>query len=123
MSIYIASKTKHAARWRAMRDRGEPIISTWIDEARPGESGDLSDLWLRCIQESSTCRLLVLYREPGDVLKGGWIELGAALAHGIPVFAVGIEEYTVANHPGIQHFDSVERAIAEARQFLRERAA
>ncbi len=32
--IYIASKTEHAHRWRFLRDKvGEPIISTWIDEA------------------------------------------------------------------------------------------
>lgn len=123
MTIYIASKTKHADRWRYLRTMGEPIISTWIDEAGAGESGDLSDLWLRCIREASTCRLLILYREPEDVLKGGWIEMGAALAHGVPVFAVGIRDFTVANHPGIRHFASMKDAIAEARIFLRERAA
>lgn len=115
--IYIASKTKHADRWRFLRDQvGEPIISTWIDEAGAGESSDLADLWRRCISEASTAQVLILYREPEDVLKGGWIELGAALASGVPVFAVGIEEFTISHDTRIQHFPDMKAAIAAARK-------
>ncbi|UIK04874.1 hypothetical protein [Neorhizobium galegae] len=110
--IYIASKTKHADRWRRLREAGFPIISTWIDEAGAGESGDLSDLWRRCILEASTASALVLYREPADVLKGGWVELGAALACGVPVFAVGIEEFTIAKNKRIRHFATLHAALA-----------
>lgn len=114
--IYIASKTAHASRWRVLRDTvGEPIISTWIDEAGEGESGDLADLWRRCIAEASNAEILILYREPGEVLKGGWVELGAALACGVRVFAIGVEEFTVAKHAGIEHFPDMKSAIAAAR--------
>ncbi len=112
--IYIASKTKHADRWRLLRDAGLPITSTWIDEAGAGESGDLSDLWRRCILEASTASVLVLYREPDDVLKGGWVELGAALACGVPVFAIGIEEFTIAKDKRIRHFATLDAALAVA---------
>jgi hypothetical protein len=111
--VYIASKTKHADRWRFLRDKvGLPIISTWIDEAGAGESHDLSDLWDRCIREASTAQHLILYREPDEVLKGGWIELGAALASGVTVFAVGIGEFTVAHDRRIQHFRTMKEAVA-----------
>ncbi|WFS01564.1 hypothetical protein [Rhizobium tumorigenes] len=110
--IYIASKTKHAERWRALRAAGLPIISTWIDEAGQGESGDLNDLWRRCILEASTASALVIYREPEDVLKGGWIELGAALASGVPIYAVGIEEFTIASDKRIRHFAELDDAFA-----------
>lgn len=121
--IYIASKTKHAERWRVLRDHvGEPIISTWIDEAGQGESGDLADLWRRCIEEASRAKILILYREPEDVLKGGWIELGAALASGVTVFAVGIEEFTVAKDTRIKHFPEMKAAIAASRAALNEGA-
>ncbi len=114
--IYIASKTKHADRWRFLRDKvGEPIISTWIDEAGAGESGDLADLWRRCILEASTAEVLILYREPDDVLKGGWVELGAALASGVTVFAVGIEQFTIAHDKRIRHFPDMKTAIAASR--------
>jgi len=118
--IYIASKTKHAARWRSLRDKiGEPIISTWIDEAGEGESACLDDLWRRCIAEASSCELLIVYREKDDVLKGAWVEVGAALAVGIPVFAVGLDEFTIAKHKRLSHFQDMKAAIAASRSYLR----
>ena len=114
--IYFASKTKHANKWKALRQAGVPINSTWIDEAGEGESMDLNDLWMRCIHEASTASALVLYREPDDVLKGGWIELGAALSNGVPVHAIGCEGFTVAHHEGIAHHASVADALATIRK-------
>ena len=112
--IYMASKTKHASRWRMFRDElGEPIISTWIDKASPGESADLADVWKRCIEEASTCAVLIVYREGDDVLNGSWAEIGAALAVDTPVYAVGIKELT--DHRGITHFTTIESAIDAAR--------
>ena len=106
--IYMASKVKHHMRWRGLRDLlGYPIISTWIDEAGEGESQDLADLWRRCVAEASSAEVLVIYCEPGEALKGAWVELGAALATGVPVMAVGIEQFTVANDKRIRHFPSI----------------
>lgn len=116
--IYTASKTKHAEKWRRLRATGLPVISTWIDEAGEGESADLADLWIRCVREASTCQVLILYREPADILKGAWIEMGSALAVGIPVLAVGIREFTIAHHPGVEHFDGIVSAVARARAIL-----
>lgn len=121
--IYIASKTKHAERWRFLRDKvGEPIISTWIDEAGPGESADLDDLWRRCISEASSCEVLIVYREPDEILKGAWVEVGAALASGIPVYAVGLDEFSIAKHKRLTHFADMPEAIGAARA-LRKAAA
>ena len=117
--IYIASKTAHAERWRFLRDKvGDPIISTWIDEAGAGESADLNDLWTRCIAEATSCELLIVYREPGEVLKGAWVEVGAALAVDTPVYAVGLEEFTISKHKKITHFPDMKEAIAASRKFL-----
>lgn len=113
--IYITSKTKHADQWRLLRDKlGYPVISTWIDEAGEGQSKDLADLWDRCIREASTAKVLVIYRESDEVLKGGWIELGAALASGVTVLAVGIEGFTVAKDRRIRHFPHQRDAFDEA---------
>lgn len=90
MRIYMASKTKHADKWKALRAGGVNIISTWIDEAGAGESSDLGELAMRCILEASRhVDRVILYAEEGDVLKGAYIEVGAALARGVPVYAVG----------------------------------
>lgn len=113
--IYIASKVKHADRWRFLRDKlGYPIISTWIDEAGEGQSKDLGDLWQRCITEASSAKVLVVNRELGETLKGAWIEMGAALAVGVPILAIGIEEFTVAKDSRIRHFPHTREAMAEA---------
>jgi hypothetical protein len=119
--IYIASKTKHAERWRNLRASGVPVIATWIDEAGEGESQDLHDLWRRCLSEASNAAAIIVYREPDDVLKGGWIELGAAASHGVPVFAVGIEQFTIARHRGIQHFATFDEALAAAIRALQRK--
>jgi hypothetical protein len=112
--IYTASKTKHAHLWRDLRGAGAPIISTWIDEAGEGESADLDDLWKRCIAESCSCEALIVFRRPDDVLKGAWVEIGAALAVGTPVYAVGLDGFTISNYRGIKHFPNLAEAFHAA---------
>lgn len=114
--IYIASKVKHAPRWRLLRDKiGYPIISTWIDEAGEGESTDLADLWDRCINEASRAEVLVFNAEPGELFKGAWVELGAALSHGVLVLAVGLDKIdglTIAHDKRIRHFPGMVSVMA-----------
>lgn len=116
--IYTASKTKHASKWRYLRSVGLPIISTWIDEALPGQTSDFEDLWTRCLNESAEADVMILYREPGEELKGAWVELGAALTNDTTVFAVGIEEFTIGKSNLITHCLSLEQAIAKACEFI-----
>jgi hypothetical protein len=96
--IYIASKVKHAARWRHMRTTGWPIISTWIDEAGVGETLSYPDLWDRCIGEASHAAVCLLYIAEGETMKGGLIEAGAALASGVPVIVCGEPPGTFRHH-------------------------
>ena len=116
--IYTASKAKHAAIWRKLRADGVPINSTWIDEAGAGETSDFNDLWTRCLTESTSCAAMIVYREPGDELKGAWIEMGAALSHAIPVFCVGLEGYTISKSDLLIHCHSLEQAINLASQIV-----
>lgn len=112
--IYIASKTVHGPRWRALREAGVPIISTWIDESEVGATSDWPDLWSRCIGEASSCVALVAYREEGETLKGGLVEVGAALASGRRVYAVGLADQTVRHHPLFHVVDTLEDALRDA---------
>ena len=77
--IYIASKTRYAEQWRKLRDRGANVISTWIDEAGPGQTKDPAELVQRCLSEIRTCDALLLYVERDDQPKGAYFEAGAAL--------------------------------------------
>lgn len=97
--IYVASKSAYGREWVAMRETGVPIISTWIDQSGLGETMDWPLLWTNCIAEASSANALVLIRRHYDILKGAWIEMGAALGNNIPVFAVGIESYSIRHHP------------------------
>lgn len=92
IKIYIASKTRHAARWQTLRAQGYNIISTWIDEAGKGESKDLRDLAIRCIDEAKSADRVILYASENDILKGALMEVGAALACNVPVYVVGMSE-------------------------------
>jgi Protein of unknown function (DUF1653) len=91
--VYIASKTCHAHDWRALRASlagSVQIVCSWIDEAGPGESADLADLWRRCIGEAVNADALIVYgHHTGSKLRGALVEVGAALAAGRPVIQVG----------------------------------
>lgn len=122
--IYIASRTRHAARWKALRDQGCPIVSSWIDEAGPGETADWQDLWDRCIAEASQASALIVYAEDDDkYLKGALVEVGAALSHGVPVY-LAMGDRNVAgsawNHRLVTDCESFDDALALA---LANRAA
>jgi hypothetical protein len=119
-TIYIASKTVHAPRWRTLRAQGLPIISTWIDEAGFGETVSFVDLWRRCVEEAAGAACLIAYREPGEVLKGGLVEIGAALGAKRPVFLVGFDEsnFSFKHHPfafTCDFADAVTRALLVAK--------
>lgn len=97
--LYVASRASHPARpamWRGFRDLGWRIVSSWIDEAGPGETADMGELWARIGREIREADGLILYAEPADFpLKGALIEAGMALALGKPVAVVlpgGIED-------------------------------
>jgi hypothetical protein len=112
--VYIASKTRHAHKWVALHDSGAPIISTWIDEAGEGQTASFADLWTRCVYEAANSRMLILYSENQESLKGALIEMGAALACGIPVVIVGDAPQlkTAKHHPLVSHAATVEEALS-----------
>ena len=97
VGFYVASRASAPARpamWRHFRERGLPIISTWIDEAGEGETACNRELWQRIEREVTSASALIFYAEPDDFpLKGALVEVGMALAAGVPVRVVcpGVE--------------------------------
>jgi len=87
--IYFASKVIHAPRWQALRASGVTTSSSWIDEAGEGQTADYAELSERCLNEIAKAERLVLFCQPGEILKGALLEAGAALMAGTPVFLVG----------------------------------
>jgi hypothetical protein len=87
--VYVASKVKHAPMWKHLRIH-MGIVSSWIDEAGEGQTADYFELSQRFLAEIKASDAVVLYCEPGDILKGALLECGAALAFGLPVYCVGV---------------------------------
>lgn len=90
--VYVASRASLPARpamWRLLRSEGWPIVSSWIDEAGPGETADMCELWSRIRGEIASSIGLVLYVEREDFpLKGALVEAGIAIGLGKPVVVV-----------------------------------
>lgn len=117
--IYMASKAvAHGPRWQALRDKGWPIISTWIDESQAGATLDWPDLWDRCLSEVVSAEVCIVYMEPGEILKGAWVEVGAALAAGVHVIGVGIDDFSISKSGKIISAASLDEALELARGIM-----
>jgi nucleoside 2-deoxyribosyltransferase len=108
-TIYVASKSEHGPFWRKMRTNmamfGGFIVSTWIDE-RDDEPASTEDLWVRRIEEASRADCVLAFHKKGEQWKGTYVEIGAALAHGKPVFLVGDPLGSWVNHPNVHRISN-----------------
>lgn len=118
--FYVASEAFHGPMWRAFKDAGYPITSTWIHESGVGETDDFADLWTRCIKEAAGSRCLLVYRLAGEQLKGGFVEVGAALAAGKKVVAVGCDDQSFVNHPNVVKHTNLAAGLYAAKKLSQE---
>jgi hypothetical protein len=122
ITVYMASKVIHGTRWvelfGSFKAIGLELLSTWVhgDLLAPDCDKDCIDLWQRCLNESASADVLILYREPGEQLKGALVELGAALAAGRAIITVG--DFEGAGSwpalPQIRHAKSMDAAMMMA---------
>lgn len=126
MKFYVISRAsipERVAMWKELRDKqGMHITSTWIDEAQPGETKNLGELWARISQEINKSDAVMFYVEPEEFpLKGALIEAGMALAYTKPIFLIAPgctfthPSYrpigSWINHHLVTTFDSIEDAL------------
>lgn len=117
-TVYTASKPHHAPMWRAIRAAGLDIVATWIDFGDKSEVTDWTKLWVDCAAESALADVTLVYIEPGDELRGAYVEMGCALAAGKRVFFVNPNDVHVTDavhHPMVSIFGSLHEAIAMIR--------
>ena len=115
-NVYVASKSKYGPLWCEFREAWQGlavIVSSWIDESGEGESDGLADLWTRCIGEARSADLLIACYEDGDIWKGAYIEIGAALAYQKPVYLCGRPPGSFINHPLVTLASDPDDALAD----------
>jgi len=109
---YVASKSKHAPMWRALRDSGQlNIISTWIDMDGDGVIDDWPSFWADCTDQAVAADAVVAYYEPGETWKGALVEIGCQLANAGTVIVVGSPGGSWTQHPDVRLVDSMDEAI------------
>ena len=92
---------------------------SWIDEAGPGETKDLGELWCRIEREVHAADGLIPYVEANDLpLQGALVEVGLALADGkfvavvLPKSALGFDILkslgSWVHHPCVDVFTNLE---------------
>ena len=126
LPVYVASRASIEARpqmWRALRDRGWQISSTWIDKLGEDTSDNpdaLTELWACIESEIAQSAGVLLYGEPEDFpLRGALMECGFALGMGkhVAIVAPGVEIDenmrplgSWVRHPRVQMFSDLESA-------------
>ena len=113
MKIYTASKTAHAEKWRTLR-REHQVTASWIDAVGKGHTIDYPELAARCIKDIAKADILLLYCEPGELLKGALVEAGIALAFGKEIRCVGecaSLSRVFSQHPLWRQFATVKQAL------------
>jgi len=117
MNIYIASKTKHAPKWISLREdlskNGIYVISSWIDEHIPGQTKNWTDLWSRIISEIKESKFLLFYAEEEEIQKGSLVEVGIALAFGVPIYWIGPETSSIPKTNFVKKFNDMHDAVQE----------
>lgn len=119
--IYGASRVRRAEMWRTLREQGHKIISSWIDEAGPGQSPSREDLINRCLQEAASAERIIWYVEAEDFpFKLAWGEICVGLYTGVPVFIVAGADVTddmlaqLPQHSLVMRCSTIAEALAAA---------
>lgn len=115
--IYIASKLRHADKWRDL-EKEYPAIKfcmRWPSYAKslPDEEPYVGVIWSHFLEDIKECDGVILYAEPGDNLRGALVECGMAIALGKFVIVIGTHEGygTWQYHRSVYKASSIEQAL------------
>jgi hypothetical protein len=117
MQLYITSPVCHAPKWIKLRDEGLPIISSWLNTHKIGEVRDWQGYWYDRIAEVTNSDFLIIYKEKNEIFQHSLIDLGAALAHYIPVLSVGCEDCVWRHHRIVTTCLTIKEALEKAEEY------
>ena len=92
MKIYIAAKYEESEKAKRLmnifREEGHTITFDWTRED-PDPDGDIAQKLVKAVKQADVLVVLMLNSHTS---QGVWVEMGIALAHNIPIIAIGQAE-------------------------------
>ena len=89
MKIYIAAKYEESEKAKRLmnifREEGHTITFDWTRED-PDPDGDIAQKLVKAVKQADVLVVLMLNSHTS---QGVWVEIGIALAHNIPIIAIG----------------------------------
>lgn len=116
LKVYTASKLNHAGRWLKLVDEWVEIdfVARWpsLVGTIPDEPHFAKVFWQQDIEDVMASDIVLVYGEPGDVLRGALVEAGVALGAGKSVIVVGDNPFygTWQHHPNVYRVPDLEHA-------------
>lgn len=123
MRFYIASHSQEEARAVAdiLQENGYDIVSSWLNEdfSRTSTYTDEEKAAIanKDIDEVWQADALVLLPSPIRVAGGKFVEAGAAIALGKPVYVIGVRENILLYHRNAFNFRTVEDLLEKLQGF------
>jgi hypothetical protein len=120
ITIYCASKAKHAHFWQALRAAGVPIVASWIDWPFNHDGGEPTQdewaaHWDRCCREAAEADITLMFACAEERQNGALLEVGAALGAGKRVYLVSPHDWSWKHHPRFRVFATLEAAVDNGR--------
>lgn len=121
LPIYIASKLRHADRWKSLRNNWANeninIVSRWIEQASLEESAHPTDFkvfWSVDEEDVSKSEVILIYIDRDETLRGALVEAGMGIAMGKMVIVAGdfIQAGTWIYHPRVYCVETLDHAKA-----------
>ena len=116
ITVYCASKSKHAPFWQALRAAGVPIVASWIDAefnhtGNEPTADEWAEHWERCCREAAEADIVLMFACAEERQNGALLEVGSALGAGKRVYIVSPHSWSWKHHPRVRVFDTLEAAI------------
>jgi nucleoside 2-deoxyribosyltransferase len=115
--VYTAGKLTSGFIFRDLHDRWPYVYfhARWLKHNKigtPDTRDHATRFWVEDEQDVRSADVLLVYADKGEHLRGALVEVGIAIACGVPVVVVGKhEDYgTWQYHPGVTKVKSLEQA-------------
>lgn len=133
--VYTASKLRHAEMWQKLEQSPEwlPYVfftARWIKHLAAGTTETPENavrFWVEDLEDAGSADALMILGVEDDTLRGAFVEVGYALAKGVPVIVVNSEgpqafDYgSWVYHPEVIRVSNLDEALEAIKQIRQDR--